>query len=125
MMNPYAHKEINNHLDRRIADAFICQNPENKWLIATDVSAWVFQTNKPTAYQQNYVYTKLFALLGMEYTIEEEQSFLERTRIQQAEFMVDAFRLKDPALARAAAHTSPSLQAQIDSVFSTQSASNK
>ena len=121
MMNSYSHKEINNHLDCRIVDAFANQNPENKWLIATDISAWVFQTNKPSAYQQNYVYTKLFALLGMEYTIEVEQSFIERTRIQQGEYKVDAFRLKDPALVKSTSHTCPSLEDQINCVFTTQS----
>jgi hypothetical protein len=121
MMNLYTHKEISNHLDRRIVDVFVNQNPCNEWLVSTDVATWVFQTNKTTAYQQNYVYTKLFALLGMEYTIEVEQSFLERTRIQQGECMVDAFRLKDAALVKADTAL-PSLEEQIEEVFTAQSA---
>ncbi|QNJ25158.1 hypothetical protein SynSYN20_00816 [Synechococcus sp. SYN20] len=121
MMNPYKHKEISNHLDHRIVDVFVNQNPCNEWLVSADVTTWVFQTNKTTAYQQNYVYTKLFALLGMEYTIEVEQSFLERTRIQQGEFKVDAFRLKDATLVKADIAL-PSLEEQIEDVFTIQSA---
>ena len=121
MMNPYKHKEISNHLDHRIVDVFVNQNPCNEWLVSADVATWVFQSNKTTAYQQNYVYTKLFALLGMEYTIEVEQSFLERTRIQQGEFMMDAFRLKDAALVKADVAL-PSLEEQIENVFTAQSA---
>ncbi len=121
MMNPYTHKEISNHLDRRIVDVFVNQNRCNAWLVSADVASWVFQSNMTTAYQQNYVYTKLFTLLGMEYTIEVEQSFLERTRIQQGEFMVDAFRLKDASLVKADVAL-PSLKEQIENAFTSQSA---
>lgn len=57
----------------------------------------------------------------MEYTIEVEQSFLERTRIQQGEFMVDAFRLKDAALDKADVAL-PLLEEQIENVFTSRSA---
>lgn len=95
-MNPcYIKNEITNHLDRRLVDCFCDQNKQNQWLQVRDVASWVFETNKPNAFQKNYVMRKLNSLVGLRNTATYSQSPFESSYDPEVEFSL-IYRLKEP-----------------------------
>ena len=116
-MNPYQHDKLENFLDIRLVDCFIKQNQGNEWLTPTDVASWVFQTNKPTAYHEDYVLKKMFSILGMMFTREEEQSFLVKGKVKVNDTSVYAFRLKDECLIEPKSSVIKSVEKQVEEAF--------
>ena len=123
-MNPYQHDKLENFLDIRLVDCFIKQNQSNEWLTPTAVASWVFQNNNPTAYQEGYVLKKMFSILGMMFTREEEQSFLVKGKASSKDTSVYAFKLKDESLIAPRASIIKSVEKQVEEVFTTTTQAN-
>ena len=123
-MNPYQHDKLENFLDIRLVDCFIKQNQSNEWLTPTAVASWVFQSNNPSAYQEGYVLKKMFSILGMMFTCEEEQSFLVKGKVSVKDTSVYAFKLKDESLIPPRASVIKSVEKQVEEAFTVTTQAN-
>jgi len=120
MMNPYDHERVTNFLDIRLVDCFVKQNPNNRWLATPEVAAWVFQTNKPSVYQKDYAFKKMFSILGAMATVEVDASFLEKGKLDTPEGKVYGFRLKPHIAKSLSRFKAPTTEETINQAFNNQ-----
>jgi hypothetical protein len=123
-MNPYKHKYIQNTLDTRLVDLFVKQNPDNKWLTINDIAKWVYQTNTTGPHHRRYIGNKLTRIIGLPYTRETVDSFLEADYVQVDGYPEYGFRLKSSCV-RPTAIRQMTIGEQVEKAFEESEAQRK